>query len=624
MRIGVRSAVRVGIIAGITVWYLALVGMMERLTTLIVVGRISMVAVLIFLPPAVGGWVVSRPRIVAGERRETSMRSAVSLGAAAGLAGGILVSAGYALVNILGVETVRQVFISVTPTLMELLHFHMGPVAGTVALVGGMTLAGLVGGALRASPVEIRRPVTAGVASIIVFALLERVIAPALDQMNISRDLLYSPVTLGLTWGGAIAVFVLTAVSVRLHLGRRLHDVLLPAPEDRVKATASSPEGDGDPGDPAAGARDRRDPLGRGMSRRSAMIVGWLVIAGLLAVMPYLVGPVVSRILGTVGIFMLLGLGLNIVVGYAGLLDLGYVAFFAVGAYTTAVLTGGQRVTFAGFRPPAFGANLSFFTALPIVVVVAALIGVLIGAPVLRLRGDYLAIVTLGFGEIARVIFGSTWAQSLFGGSLGMSGITKAQIPGVALHFQDDARHFYYLVLLFCLVAIFVSWRLQGSRVGRAWNAMREDEQVADAMGISTTRFKLLAFAMGGAIGSLGGALFAVSIGSLTIASFQILVSITALAVIILGGLGSIPGVIVGALVLIGLPGILTQFEDYRLLIYGAVLIAIMILRPQGLVPNVRRSRELHEDERSQDQWAKHLLEEDATDAPGPTGGALA
>ncbi len=184
-----------------------------------------------------------------------------------------------------------------------------------------MTLAGLVGGALRAAPVEIRRPVTAGVASIIVFALLERVLAPALDQMNISRDLLYSPVTLGLTWGGAIVVFVLTAIAVRLHLGRKLHDVLLPAPEDRVKAVAPSPAGDGDPGDGGAAlAGDRRDPLARGMSRRTAMIVGWLVIAGLLAVMPYLVGPVVSRILGTVGIFMLLGLGLNIVVGYAGLL----------------------------------------------------------------------------------------------------------------------------------------------------------------------------------------------------------------------------------------------------------------------------------------------------------------
>ncbi len=618
----VGSAIRVGLIAGIAVCFLALVGMMERLSTLIVVGKISMVGVLIFLPPAVGGWVLSRPRIEAGELRETSMSSAVAAGAVGGLACGLLVSAGIGLVNFLGVETVRQVFIAVTPELMALLHFHMGPVAGTVVLLGGMILTGLIGGSLRAAPKQLRRAAVAGVAGVLVFALLERVIAPALDQMNISRSWLYSPVTLGLTWAGAIMVFVLTAAAVRFSVGRWVHDILLPAPEARIR-TAVAPAVREASEEGATATSARRDPLERGVSRRSGMIVGWFVIAGLLAVLPYLVGPVVARILGTVGIFMLLGLGLNIVVGYAGLLDLGYVAFFAVGAYTTAVLTGGQRVTFQGFRPPAFGANLSFFTALPIVVAIAALIGVMIGAPVLRLRGDYLAIVTLGFGEIARVIFGSTWAQSLFGGSLGMSRITKAAIPGVALQFQDDPRHFYYLVLFFCLIAIFVSWRLQGSRVGRAWNAMREDEQVADAMGISTTRFKLLAFAMGGAIGSLGGALFAVSIGSLTIASFQILVSITALAVIILGGLGSIPGVIVGAVVLIGLPGILTQFEDFQLLIYGAVLIAIMLLRPQGLVPNIRRSRELQEDERSQDQWAKHPLEEDAADAPGPTGGAL-
>ena len=218
----------------------------------------------------------------------------------------------------------------------------------------------------------------------------------------------------------------------------------------------------------------------------------------------------------------------------------------------------------------------------------------MIGAPVLRLRGDYLAIVTLGFGEIARVIFGSTWAQSLFGGANGMGNITDAPIPGLGTHFQSDPRHFYYLVLAFCLVAVFVSWRLQDSRVGRAWNAMREDEQVADAMGISTTRFKLLAFAMGGAIGSLGGALFAVQP---RVAHDRQLPDPGARSprfrVIILGGLGSIPGRRRRGLVLIGLPGVLTEFEDYRLLIYGAVLIAIMLLRPQGLVPNVRRSREL-------------------------------
>jgi branched-chain amino acid transport system permease protein len=164
---------------------------------------------------------------------------------------------------------------------------------------------------------------------------------------------------------------------------------------------------------------------------------------------------------------------------------------------------------------------------------------------------------------------------------------------------------------------------LQGSRIGRAWNAMREDEQVAEAMGVSTIRYKLLAFAMGGAVGSLGGALFAVSVGSLTIASFTIFVSITALAIIILGGLGSIPGVIVGALVLIGIPGFLSEFEEFRLLIYGAVLIGIMVLRPQGLIPNVRRMRELHEEDVEQDEWL-HRGDETTpavTVTPGTGGG---
>jgi branched-chain amino acid transport system permease protein len=202
-----------------------------------------------------------------------------------------------------------------------------------------------------------------------------------------------------------------------------------------------------------------------------------------------------------------------------------------------------------------------------------------------------------------------------------MINITAAPIG--SFEFQNDPRHFYYLALAFCGLAVYLSWRLQDSRVGRAWSAMREDEQVANVMGISTVRYKLLAFAMGGAIGSVGGAIFAVSLGSLTIASFKILVSITALAVIIFGGMGSIPGVVVGAVVLIGLPGVLTEFEDYQLLIYGVVLIAIMLLRPQGLVPNVRRSRELQEEERAQDQWAKTLLETDAATTPKPIGGDL-
>jgi branched-chain amino acid transport system permease protein len=310
---------------------------------------------------------------------------------------------------------------------------------------------------------------------------------------------------------------------------------------------------------------------------------------------------------------MLLGLGLNIVVGYAGLLDLGYVAFFGFGAYATALLTGATLNTTTGSAAPALSLDLNFYIAIPIVVLLAAGVGVLIGGPVLRLRGDYLAIVTLGLGEIASILLASNWLTPLVGGPQGMRNVTNASIAGFSFR---DPQHFFYLALAFVLMAVFLSWRLANSRIGRAWNAMREDEQVADAMGISTTRFKLLAFAMGGAVGSLGGALLAVKIGSLAPSSFEIIVSITALAVVILGGMGSIPGVVVGGLVLIGLPGLLREFEEFRLLIYGGALVSIMVLRPQGLVPNIRRSRELHEEDRSQDKWAGDLPADEQVAAP--------
>src|SRR5205823_10266118 len=215
------------------------------------------------------------------------------------------------------------------------------------------------------------------------------------------------------------------------------------------------------------------------------------------------------------------GLGLNIVVGYAGLLDLGYVAFFAVGAYLTGVLTAGQG-SGSSVHP-----QLPFLAAIPIVMIVAALTGILIGAPVLRLRGDYLAIVTLGFGEIARVLAVSDLLKNQLGGSLGLYHIPQ-HFLGVGF---DQPERFLYLVMAFVLLALYVSYRLARSRIGRAWNAMREDEQVAEAMGISTVKYKLLAFALGAAIGCLSGALFAVQIGSLEPNGFNVIVSITALSV---------------------------------------------------------------------------------------------
>lgn len=181
-----------------------------------------------------------------------------------------------------------------------------------------------------------------------------------------------------------------------------------------------------------------------------------------------------------------------------------------------------------------------------------------------------------------------------------MRDITDAGFAGISFR---DPTNFVYLALVFVLVALFVSWRLINSRVGRGWTAMREDEQIAEAMGVSIVRYKLLAFAVGGAMGAMGGALFAVKLGSLTPASFEVIVSIQVLGIVILGGMGSLPGVIVGALVLVGLPGLLREFEEYRLLVYGAALVAIMLLRPQGLVPNVRRMRELQDEEKAQDAW---------------------
>jgi branched-chain amino acid transport system permease protein len=277
---------------------------------------------------------------------------------------------------------------------------------------------------------------------------------------------------------------------------------------------------------------------------------------------------------------------------------------------STALLTGATLNTFIGSSEPALVSHLNFYVAIPIVVLIAAGAGVLIGAPVLRLRGDYLALVTLGLGEMIVVLVTSPWLEPLVGGPQGMRDITNAAIGDFGFR---DPKHFYYLAFAFVVLALFISWRLANSRVGRAWTALREDEQVADAMGVSTTSYKLLAFAIGGAIGSLGGALFAVKIGSLTPASFQVLVSIQVLGIVILGGIGSLPGVIVGSLVLVGLPGLLREFEEYRLLAYGAAVVAVMLLRPEGIIPNVRRSRELHEDERDQDRWVRDVV----VDEPG-------
>jgi branched-chain amino acid transport system permease protein len=226
--------------------------------------------------------------------------------------------------------------------------------------------------------------------------------------------------------------------------------------------------------------------------------------------------------------------------------------------------------------------------------------GLILGWPTLRLRGDYLAIVTLGIGEIVRIMLLSDALRPWTGGAQGI-----LQVPPPSLLEIDFFRpqNLYYPILAFAVLGGFVAWSLANSRIGRAWNAMREDEDVAAATGINVVNYKLLAFALGAVFGCIAGAFLAVKLGSIFPHNLNILVSITVLSLIILGGMGSIPGVIVGAFVLVGLPELLREFGEYRLLIYGAVLITMMLLRPEGLIPSAQRRRELHEAESDEEQW---------------------
>ncbi len=316
--------------------------------------------------------------------------------------------------------------------------------------------------------------------------------------------------------------------------------------------------------------------------RTIGLVVGIL----LLILLPWMVGQFLSQALFLVGLYVMMGLGLNIVVGYAGLLDLGYVAFFAFGAYTMGIMTS---------TGPLGQSSLSFWAVIPIAVLVGVVWGLLLGFPVLRMRGDYLAIVTLGFGEIIRILATSDWLAPFEGGPQGILHIPTPSFFGFVM---NQPQSMYYLVVAGSVLIAFVTIRLRDSRLGRQWMAMREDEDVAEAMGINLVQTKLLAFSIGAAFSAMAGAIFAARLGNIFPHSFNLLISINALSLIIVGGLGSIPGVIVGALILVGLPELLREFTEYRLLMYGVLLIVMMLFRPEGFLPEETHRRELHaEDE---------------------------
>ncbi len=274
------------------------------------------------------------------------------------------------------------------------------------------------------------------------------------------------------------------------------------------------------------------------------------------------------------GIYMVLALGLNIVVGMLGLLDLGYVAFYALGAYCYALLS--TKV------------GISFWFSLPLGALLASLFGVLLGIITMRLRGDYLAIVTLGFIHIIYLVL-NNW-DSLTNGPNGILNIERPKIGGFLL---DQPIHFYYLIVAILLFTILIVNRLNNSYIGRAWIAIREDEVAAAAMGIDVTKMKILAFAMGAAWAGVAGVFFAGKFAFVSPESFKFLETVFVLSMVVLGGMGSVSGVILGAIILVILPEVLREFQSFRMMIFGGAMILMMIFRPQGLIGNPRRRVEL-------------------------------
>jgi len=570
------KVLRWGLICGGALIAICLVGMPVEMDRRILVERyLSLGYLSVLCIPVLISWVASAQVVLEGvEARKQGLFDLVTGFVVGAIGGGCLAL----LMVALDSWNLRDPLVNWSPKLLRFLTYENGMGFGAVAWIVTGAALGLAGASFRVMPRAVRRFTTFVLFGLISLSILESVI----DDLSEGFRLEWLDNFMYAKKGG----LTLTSVIV---IGAVIGVLSLVA-DGRMKA-----------------ATERYRNL-EGVERQKTSIVLFVVVAVLCIVLPMFLGKIVNELLANVGLFLLLALGLNIVVGLAGLLDLGYVAFFAVGGYTTAVLTSPNS--------PWFAPELHFGFALIFVVIFATITGLVIGAPVIRMRGDYLAIVTLGFGEIIRLLFMSDWLGPYFGGAQGVT-----NIPGVDLGFATvkgtDPRSVFYLVLFFCAIAIYVSWRLQASRLGRAWMAIREDEQVAEAMGINTVSSKLMAFVVGAVLASFSGAVLAAKVGSVFPTSFMILVSIIILVVVIVGGMGNIAGVMVGSFVLIGVlggpkqPGLLQEFQNFKLLIYGLLLVFMMLKRPEGLVPSARRSRELHQEEFLQDAW----LQDDKLDS---------
>lgn len=541
-----KQAFKIGLIGGIVEILLSLIGMVEAFNQRDIIARvISMGHTLLLLVALFMGYLAAK-RTHKGRPLKTLINATLS----GLLVGAVLVF----LVAVGSLINLRKVFINASPLLYSLLTFGMGKETGALLLALIGAISGFFSGLFYLSPAAVRRVLLISLGSIVSAGVLQDLLRPTFalwGPLAVINEWLFT--ANGLTIQGAIGLFLLIAASFFFW-------------SKKGKAIQT-------------GFR-RLPPTPQRILKKGSV----LLLVFILLILPQVLGLFLSEVLTIVGLYILLGLGLNIVVGYAGLLDLGYVAFFAIGSYTVAVLTSPELGFF----------NLSFWQALPFAVVLGIISGVLLGIPVLKMRGDYLAIATLGFGEIIRILVLSDFLRPWLGGAQGIGKIPKASIGGFEF---SGPQQIYYLILAGCLLVAFVSLRLRDSRLGRAWMAVREDEDVAQAMGINLVTTKLLAFATGAGFSAISGAIFATKIASVYPHSFNVMISINILCVIIVGGMGSIPGVIVGAAALVGLPELLREFAEYRLLVYGAALVAMMLLKPEGLWPEAVRRRELHEEE---------------------------
>ncbi len=591
-----------GAIGAASIAFLALTGMLVVLDPRPVIsGALSLGYVAMIWVPLVLGYTTTKQVVLEGMARNEQGAADVVRGALIGALTGAGMSILAVLVNAFDL---RDPLVNWSPELLAKLGFDRGLGFGVIAWIVLGAVLGALGASLHLMPARIAKTLGIVVGTILFVSIFEAFLDDLLEGFGLTflTDFLYASRG-GLTIVSTIVLGIAAALFGMFGSGK------------------------------SAGLTAKLDAM-EAPQRKNANMLIWAAGLAALVLLPIFTGKITNELLANVGIFLLLALGLNIVVGLAGILDLGYVAFFAVGGYTVAILTSPNS--------PGFSPGLPWWVALIVTVFMAVLAGLLIGAPVIRMRGDYLAIVTLGFGEIIRLLALSDWLKGWFGGAQGITNIPPADF-GLFEVKGTDPRSVYYLTLFFVLVAIYVSWRLEGSRLGRAWMAVREDESVAEAMGINTVNIKLAAFVVGAVLASFGGAILSAKVGSIFPTSFLILVSVIILVVVIVGGMGNIAGVIAGSVVLIGVlggpkqPGLLQEFSTFKLLIYGALLVWMMLKRPEGLIPNARRTRELHQEEFLQDAWLKGEIDTDdddvadavdtvvdAVDGEASTGGAPA